>query len=148
MLVHHKTMKKKIAITVAVFDCLHEGHVNLLKQMREAADSVTVFVHDDFSTFENKGRFTVQKQDHRIYNLVKSGLIDFVFTVPEKDPTLALQWYLEKLVTKGEDIVYMRGDDWADFPGRAEIEKRGIEIRLVPYTKGVSTTQIRNELKA
>jgi bifunctional ADP-heptose synthase (sugar kinase/adenylyltransferase) len=46
-----------------------------------------------------------------------------------------------------EDCIFVRGDDWRDFPGRSDIEQLGIPIVLIPYTEGVSTSQIREDLK-
>lgn len=139
-------MNKKIAITAAVFDCLHEGHVNLLETMGYHGKEVVVILHDDKSTFKNKKRFPVQKLQHRLENLYASGLADQVIptfeTNPGNDLKEALQGYDPK------EVVYIRGDDWKDFPGREVIEELGIEIIFEKYTKGVSTTQIRKELQA
>jgi cytidyltransferase-like protein len=143
----NESMKKKFAITVGVFDCLHEGHVNLLRNMREAADESIVIIHDDLSTFENKGRFPVQTNKHRIQNLRKSGLVDDILCVDLADPSESLKIALSCFIPSS-GVVYMRGDDWADFPGRKAVLDQGVEIRLIPYTEGVSTTQIRNDLKA
>jgi len=142
---------KKVAITVGVFDCLHEGHVNLLKNMREMAEDVKVFIHNDLSTFHNKGRFPVQKEDHRWDNLFQSRLADEVIIVWEEDPGYRVGLHIDDLVLKGilpSEIVYVRGDDWKDFPGRKVIEEKGVEIVFIPYTNGVSTTMIRNELRS
>lgn len=137
--------RKKIAITVGVFDCLHEGHINLLKKMRDEAEAVVVFLHSDFSTYQNKGRFTVQTLQHRSDNLQKTGLVDRIEHVFSADPSSPLRFHITDSDKKS--AVYIRGDDWQDFPGRKVIEEMGIEIKFVPYTKGVSTSQIRKDLR-
>jgi len=147
-------MKKKIAITAGVFDCFHEGHANLLKYMNICADQVVVFLHDDLSTYQNKGRFTVQRLEHRSSNLFQSKLVTQVAHEYERNPGTQIVDFVIKLIRNSygtltlKDFVYIRGDDWQDFPGRNQIELAGIEVRLVPYTKGVSTTMIRNQLKS
>lgn len=130
-------------ITVGVFDLLHEGHVNLLREMREMAQdgSVLVGLHSGRSTFLNKGRFPVQRTSHREHNLKMTGLVDRVFIVRDCDPGHRLRTEL----AHGE-WTYLRGDDWPDFPGRDVIEEHGIPIVLVPYTKGTSSTERRCEL--
>lgn len=138
-------MKKPVAFTVGVFDCLHEGHTNLLTKMREQADKVVVILHDDLSTFQNKGRIPVQTWAHRRRNLLLTGLADEVLTTKEADPSGdILTFYATKQEAK--ESVYMRGDDWPDFPGRQTVEELNIPIELVAYTDGVSTTLIREEL--
>jgi hypothetical protein len=46
---------------------------------------------------------------------------------------------------KYEDVVFMRGDDNLDFPGKHIIDSFGIPIEYVKYTEGVSSTEIRLE---
>ena len=143
---------KKYAITVGVFDCLHEGHVNLFKRMCELGEHVVVIVHDDQSTFQNKGRFPVQKWEHRMENLQACGLVDEIRRVANADPSNAIGLLLavceESERTKADDFVYVRGDDWQNFPGRKTIEDAGVEIVLIPYTEGVSTSQIRSDIQS
>ena len=54
--------------------------------------------------------------------------------------------YPEK--AKGDlKIVYIRGDDWQDFPGKEVLEKHNIPIIFKPYTKGISSSLIRENLE-
>ena len=140
------TQKYDTVITVGVFDCLHEGHVNLLNEMQKKADKVIVIVHDDLSTFLNKNRFPVQDMQHRMKNLLT--LVPFleIHSVSEPDPSERIKKVIKERPQK-ETAVYMRGDDWNNFPGIAVVKQLGIPIEYVSYTTGVSTTQIRNELK-
>ena len=136
-----------IAITVGVFDCLHEGHVNLFQEMQKKANRLFILIHDDKSTFENKKRFPIQYSDHRMNNIgtiLSDAEFRFVFC---SDPSRDLQTHINHILEENQSIVYMRGDDWKDFPGKSTVEELGIPIEYVPYTEGVSTTQIRNELK-
>lgn len=142
---------KYFAVTVGVFDCLHEGHINLFKKMKELGKEIVVLVHSDVSTFENKGRFPVQKLSHRCDNLYACEYVDTVLCVTRKDPTSMLAQVFSKIedetLNRSEDYVFVRGDDWSDFPGRKIVEDKGVEIVLIPYTKGVSTSQIREDLR-
>lgn len=149
--------KKKLAITVGVFDCFHEGHARLLRRIfEEYADEVAVIVHDDLSTYQNKGRFTVQLLEQRLENL-KTALILLckedatkkrtfkIYKTGATDPSMPIG-----MITANQnknEVCFVRGDDWADFPGRRTVEELGIEINLIPYTKGVSTTLIREQIQ-
>lgn len=160
----------KIVFTAAVMDCLHEGHVNLLNRMRVEAGAdgkVAVILHDDKSTFENKKRFPVQSLRQRSKNLADSGLVNKIYLTEKADPSFDMVEFikenqenykpaeivLQKIGVEPETVysplefVYMRGDDWQDFPGRKVIEAFNIPIKFVAYTPGVSTTQIREDLK-
>lgn len=134
-----------IGMTVGVFDCFHQGHANLLRQLRMKTDRVLVIIHDDQSTFQNKNRFTVQPLEQRLINLWRSGFVDEVYPLFAADPT----GLIEKCVIAhhSDSFIYMRGDDWGDFPGRTWLERHEIPIILLPYTEGVSTTAIRQEIR-
>lgn len=143
-------MKKRIALTIGCFDMLHEGHINLFQKMKEAGDRVFIIIHNNRSIFENKGRFPVQSAEDRAANLLSCGLVNQVFFVHNADPSAELGQILDifrrKFGSKEADIVYMRGDDWVSFPGREVLEKRGVEIKIIKYTKVVSSTLRREEI--
>jgi glycerol-3-phosphate cytidylyltransferase-like family protein len=111
--------------------------------MRQEAIRVVVALHDDKSTFENKGRFPVQDYRHRRINLLRCGHVDNFIKVRNADPSSALS----NAITLYKPVIYMRGDDWPDFPGKTVLEIADIPIKLVPYTKGVSSTAIREGIK-
>jgi hypothetical protein len=43
-------------------------------------------------------------------------------------------------------VVYVRGDDWENFPGKSVLDQHGIPIEYIPYTTGISSSQRRDEL--
>lgn len=131
------------AITVGVFDMFHEGHANLLTRMNELADEVTVFVHDCKSTYRNKGRFPVQELNHRMINIKSTKLAGKVVPVFDPDPGYAI---FHQFRSESGSMVYVRGDDWPDFPGKNVVEDLGMDIKLIPYTEGISSTKIRSQL--
>jgi cytidyltransferase-like protein len=128
------------SITVGCFDMLHEGHAALLHRMREYGP-VTVLIHDDRGVWELKKRMPVQSVEHRESNLYLSGLARTVRRVYGNDPSHDLDF----LLANG-DWTFVRGDDMPDFPGRAVVETRKVPIVLLPYTRGVSSSQRRDEL--
>ncbi len=133
----------QFSMTCGVFDCLHQGHINLFKAMKKQSDAIAVVLHDDLSTFKNKGRFPVQSFEQRWHNLKLSGYVDEIFSTHAADPSVAIS----NAIALFKPVAYVRGDDWPDFPGRATIEAALIPIHLVPYTEDISTTKIRGELK-
>jgi cytidyltransferase-like protein len=132
----------QVALTVGVFDLLHEGHVNLLQEMRKRGREIHVIVHDDLSTFHNKNRFPVQPLEFRLRNLEQIDMVDRIGVCHSPDPSQSIA----RTLAEKDDVVYVRGDDWPDFPGRSVLETREIPIEFVKYTQGVSSTQRRDEL--
>lgn len=132
-------------------DMFHEGHKNLIDKMKERAREVIVILHDDYSTFENKGRFPVQDEQHRIENLhyfIKKRNLYLTF---KKDPSCEIMYVIREKMKANKDkscsFVYMRGDDWADFPGRELVENLKIPIEFVKYTDGMSSSIRRDQIK-
>ena len=124
-------------LTCGVFDCLHEGHKNLLDEMMKLGE-VHVLLHDDYSTFKNKNRFPVQTYKHRKRNLLKYGVKKvYKCTTPTPD--------FRKFVKK--NFLYVRGNDWINFPGKEMLDANKIPIKFLPYTEGISTSIIRTFIK-
>lgn len=146
--------KQLIVFTAAVMDLFHEGHANLLKQMQLEAmlrtgpmDGATwrtvVLIHDDRSTWTNKKRFPAQSLDHRMRNVILTGLVNEVCPVCTPDPAFGA--FLNTF-PHGTEFLFMRGDDWPEFPGRHELELLKVPMKIIPYTKGVSSSEIRSQL--
>lgn len=140
----------KITFTVGCFDMFHEGHANLIKKMSDSGGRLVIFVHDDSSIFENKGRFPVQSFEQRVHNVLYFGtMFDIPIHVEEvatADPSLAIKLFIERNVSNGNDLTYMRGNDWENFPGKGTLKLYSIPIEFIPYTEGVSSSKLRDEI--
>lgn len=133
----------KLVFTAAVMDLLHEGHLNLLKAMREEGDLTLVILHDGFTTFENKRKLPIESLEKRTRNLIDTGLVDIIWHTFRKVPEFSR---VKNRFGGKFELLFMRGDDWPTFPGKGELDSMGIEQKFVPYTKGVSSSLLRNQL--
>ena len=133
-------MKKyHIGYTCGVFDLFHVGHLNLLERCKEMCDILIVGVCDDRYVTEIK-----KKQPVRILNALKVVDHAELVTVEETDDKmLALK--------KFKFDVLFSGDDWKDSERYLRTEKQfaeyGASIEYLPYTKGISTTDIKKKMK-
>lgn len=139
-------MKKyKIGYTAGVFDLFHVGHLNLLERCKEMCDYLIVGVCDDNYVTEIKKKIpTIPENDRvRILNALKcvdkAELVNFEIT---DDKMLALEKF-------GFDVLFS-GDDWKGTERYNKTEKqfaeKGVTIEYLPYTQGVSTTDIKTKL--
>lgn len=135
----------RVVFTAAIMDLCHEGHLNLLAKMRVAGDRTIVVLHDDASAYWIKGKIPIQDLAHRKNNLLITGLVDEIWTTTNSDPGSEF----EKIIRRNRDyeLLFMRGDDNPDFPGRKVIDRHKIRIELVPYTPSVSSTSLRDLLR-
>jgi glycerol-3-phosphate cytidylyltransferase len=135
----------KVVFSAAILDLCHAGHLNLLRKMRVRGEKVIMVLHDDYSCYLIKDKFPVWDLKRRKRALKMTGLVDKIITTYETDPADEF----EKIIKKHpkDEMIFMRGDDNENFPGRWLIDDYAIPIEFIPYTKGVSSTKLRKELQ-
>lgn len=140
-------MKKyKVGFTTGVFDLFHVGHLNLLERCKEQCDFLIVAVcGDDYvRTIKKKVPCFPHEERMRIIGALKC--VDQVsdITIEEvDDKMLALERF--------KFDVLFSGDDWKGSERYIRTEeqfaKLGVCIEYLPYTQGISTTQIKEKMQ-
>lgn len=139
-------MKKyKVGYTAGVFDLFHVGHLNLLERCKQMCDYLIVGVCDDDYVRNIKHKEPVFKEDERVRILKalkcvdRAELVNFEIT---DDKMLALE--------KFHFDVLFSGDDWKGSERynktEADFSKVGVSIEYLPYTKGISSTDIKKKI--
>lgn len=132
--------KYNIGYTQGVFDMFHVGHLNLIKNAQRLCNTLIVGVNSDslVQSYKNKKPVINERERVQIVNNIKG--VKFAEVVDTLDK-MALQ---QKF---GFDVVFI-GDDWKGTPRWNETEKIlnkiGVEVIYLPYTKGLSSTELRN----
>jgi len=128
----------KRVLTYGTFDLLHYGHINLLRRAKALGDYLVVAVStDDFN--ELKGKKAYHNYETRKLMLEAVRYVDLV--IPEEN----WEQKIDDVKKYDIDIVVM-GSDWAG-SDRFDYLKDYCEVVYLPRTEGVSTTQIKEELK-
>lgn len=126
----------RVVMTSGVFDILHRGHLNFLWMSKQQGDILVVGVVSDAGVFEYKNIWPRQSLEERIKSVRQLSFVDFVEEQETTDPTPLIERF-------GPDV-FTHGDDWDRLlRGQETIERRGIEFLLLPYTKGISSTKLR-----
>lgn len=130
--------------TGGTFDVFHRGHKNFLRQCAELGDVVVALNTDEFVK-EFKGEAPAQTYILRERTLRACGYVhDVVKNLCGADsrPTIELV---------NPDIIAI-GSDWArkDYYKQLNItqdwlDEKGISLIYIPYTHGISSTQLRNK---
>ncbi|TGY65965.1 glycerol-3-phosphate cytidylyltransferase [Dubosiella muris] len=127
-------MKK--VITYGTFDLFHIGHLNILKRAKALGDYLIVAVSsDEFNAIKGKKCQICDKDRMEIVKAIR--YVDEV--IPETC------WDQKVKDIQEHDVdVFVMGDDWKD---KFDELKDYCEVVYLPRTEGVSTTQIKDELK-
>lgn len=135
-------MTKIIGYTTGVFDLFHIGHLNILKKAKENCDYLIVGVTTDEEVERVKNKRPIIPYQERAEIVKAIKYVDEV--VPEEDT--------DKLKA-AEAIQFNRifkGDDWRGTPKwnryEEEFGKKDIDVVYFEYTKGTSSTHLRNVL--
>jgi len=134
--------KYKKGFTVGTFDMFHRGHLNLFRQAKEYCEYLVVGVHSDEWVMNCKNRPTVIPYEDRA-DIV--GAIRYVDEVVKNETRSKIEAW-NKLHF---DVAFI-GDDWKGTEVwnkiEAELKIVGCDVIYIPYTQGISTTQLREKL--
>ena len=134
--------KYKIGFTDGVYDMFHIGHLNMIKEAKKRCDYLIVGVHSDEIVEGYKNRKTIICENERREIVEAIKYVDKAVINRTRDK-------LELFKEHNFDVVFI-GDDWKGTERWNNFEKIlaevGVSVEYIPYTKGISTTQIREKL--
>lgn len=136
-------MKDKIVgYTAGVFDLFHIGHLNILKRAKAECDYLIVAVSTDELVENYKHKTPIISYEERKAIVESIKYVDEVVPQINRDKMAAWEKYrFDKMFV---------GDDWKGSKLFEELEekfkKKGVEIVYFPYTKGTSSTYLREVL--
>jgi glycerol-3-phosphate cytidylyltransferase len=131
--------------TGGTFDLFHSGHVNLLKRCAELG-SVTVSLNTDQFIANYKGKPPVMTYEERCEVLRGCRFVDDV--IPNfggSDSRVAIEIVKPDIIVIGSD--WARRDYYAQMGFTQDwLDERGIGLMYVPYTQGISSTNVKQRL--
>ena len=134
--------KYKMGYTDGVYDLFHVGHLNMIRTAKKYSEYLVVGVHGDDVVEEYKHcRPIINENDRkRIIESIKG--VDRAVINRFRDKLKLWELY-------HFDVVFI-GDDWKGTERWKQFEKifaeKNVDVIYVPYTKGISTTEIRNKI--
>ncbi len=133
--------KKCVAIGYlsGTFDLFHVGHLNLIKRAKQECDYLIVGVHPNA---KHKNKETFIPFDERMKVVGACKYVDKVVKSCSEDSDAWDLWHYNKLFVG------------SDYKGTERFERyeqyfsdKNVSIIYLPYTKGTSSTQIREKIK-
>lgn len=125
----------KRVITYGTFDLLHYGHIHLLRRAKSMGDYLIVGLStDEFNRRKGKESFFSYEQRKLMLEAVR--YVDLV--IPEESWEQKLRDVQELRADR-----FVMGDDWR---GQFDYLKPYCEVRYLPRTPQVSTTDIKRDI--
>ena len=136
-----------IVYTGGTFDLFHAGHVNFLQQCSEYGSVVVALNTDEFIS-SYKGKPPVMTYDEREYLLESCRYVSKVI------PNFGGADSKKTIESIGPDCIAV-GSDWArkDYYKQMSftqdwLDERNIHLLYIPYTQGISTTELKRRINA
>ena len=131
----------KIGYCVGVFDLLHYGHKNILNYSINNCDKLIIGIHTDIFV-KNYKRKPCENE-----NIRRTNVINYL-NCDKSNVILINDNHIDLINKYGINIIF-HGNDWEIEGYKKQIryyddgmDKLGIKLELIPYTKGISTSNI------
>ncbi len=139
----------KIGFTCGVYDLFHVGHLNLFERCKKECDYLIVGVCSDDYVRKYKDKEPVINETDRTRIVKALKCVDEAAIISIDETIDKLQaWDRFKF------DVYFSGDDWKGSDRFIQMEndfkEKGIDLEVVffPYTQGVSTSQLKENMSS
>lgn len=136
---------KKNVYVIGVFDLFHRGHLELLKKAKRLGDRLIVAINGDemVSNYKRKPLFNEEDRLEIISNL---KIVDEAFIINQFDN--------KRILLDFKVDVIVHGTDWDRNSYLKQIRvtesflhENDISLELVPYTNGISTSDLIRTIK-
>lgn len=139
-----------VVYTGGTFDLFHSGHVNLLKRCKEIAGEsgvVVVSLNTDEFIEQFKGKPPICNTEERMAVLESCKYVDqVILNIGGEDSTIAINLVKPNYIVIGSD--WAKKDYYSQMGFTQEwLDERGIGLVYVPYTKQISSTNIKARMK-
>ena len=131
--------------TGGTFDLYHSGHSNFLRQCAELGEVIVSLNTDDFVE-AYKGKLPVMTyQERREVLLSCRWVSDVVPNIGYEDSRITIEMIQPNIIAVGSD--WARRDYYKQMSFTQDwLDDRNIWLCYIPYTEGISTTEIKKRL--
>ncbi|MBC8594851.1 adenylyltransferase/cytidyltransferase family protein [Oscillospiraceae bacterium N12] len=130
---------------IGVFDLFHTGHVELLKRAKALGDRLIVAINSDRIVESYKRKPYISERD-RLAVVEACRYVDEAFVIDTFDN--------KEAIVKNNINIIVHGSDWAGEGymkqirvDQAFLDNHGVSMVFLPYTQGISTSQILESIK-
>lgn len=131
-----------IGYTAGVFDLLHIGHIRLLKEAKSLCDHLIVGITTDELCLQTKEKSPLFSFNERKETVESLKFADTVIAQHDLDKVEAWRRLKFNILFVGDD--HYKEEQWIKY--EYKLRNIGVETIFLPYTKGISSSKLRNLL--
>jgi glycerol-3-phosphate cytidylyltransferase len=136
----------KLLYTGGTFDLFHSGHVNFLRQCKFLADKVIVSLNTDAFIEKYKNKKPIMNFEERKTLIASCKYVDEVVTnFGDEDSKLSISLAKPQIIAIGDD--WAKKDYYKQMNFTQDwLDQNNILLIYLPYTKGISTTELKKRI--
>jgi rfaE bifunctional protein nucleotidyltransferase chain/domain len=137
-----RVLGRRFVFTNGCFDLIHPGHTELLRRAKSLGHYLLVGLNSDRSVRAIKGPDRpIQGEQARAAVVAALASVDYVVLFDEDTPLRLIQEILPDVLVKGGDYAP------ASVVGKAEVERAGGHVQVIPLVPGFSSSQITERIR-
>lgn len=139
------TVKKpyEVGFIQGTFDMFHIGHYNVITKAKEYCEKLIVGVNTDELVRSFKNKTPIIPTEERIMVVESIRGVDQAVSIDHRDKIKAAEMYGFSVLIMGDD---WKGSTFYNNELAQQLKKYGVDIVYLPYTKGVSSTELRKKI--
>jgi D-beta-D-heptose 7-phosphate kinase/D-beta-D-heptose 1-phosphate adenosyltransferase len=138
-----RVLGRRFVFTNGCFDLIHPGHTELLRRARSLGHYLLVGLNSDRSVRALKGPGRpLQGEQARATVVAALASVDYVVLFDEDTPLRIIQELLPDILVKGGDYLP------ASVVGKAEVERAGGQVQVIPLVPGFSSSEIAERIRS
>ena len=138
-------MNNKILYTGGTFDIFHYGHANFLKQCYNLCPNIVVSLNTDDFVAQYKSKPIMSYKERELSLLSCKYVSSVVPNIGDNDSKPAILSVKPDIIAVGDD--WCRKDYYKQMNFTQEwLEEQGIVLVYIPYTTGISSSDIKKRI--
>ena len=134
---------QKVVFTNGCFDLLHMGHIDYLSKAKDLGAKLIVGVNSSESVSKLKGPSRpINSTESRATMLAAFEFIDLVIIFNDETPLTLISNLVPNILVKGGDYSF------ETIVGAKTVVEYGGEVKVIPFLKGYSTTNIVTKIQS
>jgi cytidyltransferase-like protein len=130
----------KVGLLGGVFDIVHVGHIESIKEAKRYVDILVIVIARDKTVYKNKNRYPINNEIMRLYVIKEFKDVDIAILGDERD-------FMKPVMKIEPDIIFLGYDQSLPDELKDKLSEKVSIVQLSREVKGIKTTYIIRRLR-